>query len=66
MIVDSSALLAVLFNKRDAETYARAITVADDCRARSEHNSCMAAQMDKIFRSAKLGNLSVEQPAKFQ
>lgn len=32
MIVDSSALLAVLFNERDAETYARAITVADGCR----------------------------------
>ncbi len=32
MIVDSSALLAVLFNERDAETYARAITIADGCR----------------------------------
>jgi len=32
MIVDSSALLAVLFNERDAETYARAITVAEGCR----------------------------------
>ncbi len=32
MIVDSSALLAVLFNERDAEVYARAITVADECR----------------------------------
>ena len=32
MIVDSSALLAILFNESDAETYARAITNADTCR----------------------------------
>jgi len=32
MIVDSSALLAVLFNESDAETYARALTEADACR----------------------------------
>ena len=32
MIVDSSALLAILFNESDAETYARAITQADACR----------------------------------
>jgi ribonuclease VapC len=32
MIVDSSALLAILFNESDAETYARAITDADTCR----------------------------------
>ncbi len=32
MIVDSSALLAILFAETDAETYARAITDADDCR----------------------------------
>ena len=32
MIVDSSALLAILFNESDAETYARAITNADMCR----------------------------------
>lgn len=32
MIVDSSAVLAILFNERDAETYARALTQADSCR----------------------------------
>ncbi|MGB4783043.1 type II toxin-antitoxin system VapC family toxin [Candidatus Methylomirabilis sp.] len=32
MIVDSSALLAILFNERDAETYAHALTQADACR----------------------------------
>ena len=32
MIVDSSALLAILFNESDAETYARTIANADTCR----------------------------------
>ncbi len=32
MIVDSSAVLAILFNERDAEVYARALTQADSCR----------------------------------
>ena len=32
MIVDSSAILAILFNEDDAERYARAITDADACR----------------------------------
>ena len=32
MIVDSSAILAILFNEDDAESYARAITDADACR----------------------------------
>ena len=32
MIVDSSALLAILFNESDAETYARAIALASACR----------------------------------
>jgi ribonuclease VapC len=32
MIVDSSAVLAILFNESDAETYARALTQADSCR----------------------------------
>lgn len=32
MIVDSSAILAILFNEDDAERYARAITDADTCR----------------------------------
>ncbi len=32
MIVDTSALLAVLFGEKDAENYARAISEADVCR----------------------------------
>ena len=32
MIVDSSAILAILFNESDAESYAQAITAADACR----------------------------------
>ena len=32
MIVDTSALLAVLFGEEDAETYARIISEADVCR----------------------------------
>ena len=32
MIVDSSAILAILFNEDDAERYARSITEADACR----------------------------------
>jgi uncharacterized protein with PIN domain len=32
MIVDSSALLASLFNESDVETYARALTNAGACR----------------------------------
>ena len=32
MIVDSSAILAILFNEEDAASYARAITDADACR----------------------------------
>jgi len=32
MIVDTSALLAILFSESDAEIYARAITDADACR----------------------------------
>jgi ribonuclease VapC len=32
MIVDSSAILAILFNEDDAESYARVITDADACR----------------------------------
>ncbi|HEY2884959.1 MAG TPA: type II toxin-antitoxin system VapC family toxin [Rhizomicrobium sp.] len=32
MIVDSSAILAILFNESDAESYAHAITDADVCR----------------------------------
>ena len=32
MIVDSSAILAILFAERDAETYACALTQVDCCR----------------------------------
>lgn len=32
MIVDSSAVLAILFDEKDAETFARILTEADSCR----------------------------------
>jgi len=32
MIVDTSAIIAILFNEDDAETYAEAMTQADSCR----------------------------------
>ena len=32
MIVDTSAILAILFEEHDAEVYARALTEADSCR----------------------------------
>jgi ribonuclease VapC len=32
MIVDTSALLAILFNENDAESYARVISEAESCR----------------------------------
>ena len=32
MIIDTSAILAILFEEDDAELYARAITSADSCR----------------------------------
>jgi ribonuclease VapC len=32
MIIDTSAIIAILFNEDDAELYARAITRADSCR----------------------------------
>ena len=32
MIIDTSAIIAILFNEDDAQIYARAITSADSCR----------------------------------
>ena len=32
MIIDTSAIIAILFSEDDAETYAKAITRADSCR----------------------------------
>ena len=32
MILDTSAIIAILFNEDDAEIYAQAITLADSCR----------------------------------
>ncbi len=32
MIIDTSAIVAILFNEDDADIYARAITKADSCR----------------------------------
>ncbi len=32
MIIDTSAIIAILFNETDAKTYAQAIAQADSCR----------------------------------
>ncbi len=64
MIVDSSALLAILFAEPDAEPYARAIAAADSCRmsaatfvevaivveAQTKHSG--SRQFDAFFRRA--------------
>ena len=64
MIVDTSAILAILFEEHDAEVYARALTEADSCRM-SAANFVEAAivvdaqtkdkgsrQFDEFFRRA--------------
>jgi ribonuclease VapC len=67
MIVDTSAILAILFEEDDAELYARALTQADSCRI-SAANFVEAAvvveaqtkdkgsrQFDAFFRRAGIG-----------
>lgn len=66
MIVDTSAILAILFEEDDAELYARALTQADSCRV-SAANFVEAAividaqtkdkgsrQFDAFFRRAAI------------
>jgi ribonuclease VapC len=64
MIVDSSAVLAILFNESDAETYARALTQADSCRmsavnfveaaivVEAQTKESGSRQLDAFFRRA--------------
>ncbi len=64
MIVDTSALLAVLFGEKDAENYARAISEADVCRisaatfvevsvvVESQTGDAGSRQWDSFFRTA--------------
>jgi ribonuclease VapC len=64
LIVDSSALLAVLFNEKDAEIYARAISDAELCRVsaatfvevsavvESQTGDAGSRQWDAFFRTA--------------
>jgi ribonuclease VapC len=64
MILDTSALLAVLFGEKDAETYAQAISQADVCRisaatfvevsivVESQTGDAGSRQWDSFFRSA--------------
>jgi ribonuclease VapC len=64
VIVDTSALLAVLFGEKDAEDYARAISEADICRisaatfvevsvvVESQTGDAGSRQWDSFFRTA--------------
>ena len=64
MILDTSALLAVLFGEKDAETYAQAISQADVCRisaatfvevsavVESQTGDAGSRQWDSFFRTA--------------
>lgn len=64
MIIDTSAIVAVLFNEDDADTYARAITHAESCRVSAatfvevsiviaaQTKSTGGSQLDAFFRRA--------------
>lgn len=66
MIVDTSALLAVLFGEKDAETYARAISEAEVCLisaatfvevsivVESETGDAGSRQWDSFLRTASM------------
>lgn len=66
MIVDTSAILAVLFSEKDAETYAQAISQAEICRISAANfvevsivvelqtGDAGSRQLDSFFRSAGL------------
>ncbi len=71
MIVDTSAIIAVLFNEDDAKVYAEAITLANSCRisaatfvetaivveAQTRNNG--GRQLDAFIRRASIGIESV-------
>jgi ribonuclease VapC len=64
MIVDSSAVLAILFNERDADTYAHALAQADACQmsaanfvevaivVEAQTTESGSRQLDAFFRRA--------------
>ena len=64
MILDTSAIVAILFNEDDADTYARAITRADSCRVSAatyveaaivvatQTKNTGGSQLDAFFRRA--------------
>lgn len=66
MIVDTSALLAVLFGEKDADIYARAISEAEACRisaatfvevsivVESQTGDAGSRQWDSFFRTASV------------
>ena len=67
VIVDTSALLAILFGENDAENYARAISEAEVCRissatfvevsivVESQTGDSGSRQWDSFFRTAGIG-----------
>ena len=64
MIIDTSAIIAILFNEADAKTFAQAITQANSCRVsaatfveiatvvEAQTNSSSGRQLDAFFRRA--------------
>jgi ribonuclease VapC len=64
MIIDTSAIIAILFNEEDAKFYAHAITRADSCRVsaatfvetaivvEAQTKSSGSRQLDAFFRRA--------------
>jgi ribonuclease VapC len=64
VIIDTSAIIAILFNEDDADVYAREITRADSCRVSAatfveaaivvaaQTKNVGSSQLDAFFRSA--------------
>ncbi len=71
MIIDTSAIIAVLFNEDDAEVYAEAISRADSCRisaatmveiaivVEAQTRNSGGRQLDAFIRRASIGIESV-------
>jgi ribonuclease VapC len=66
MIIDTSAIIAILFNENDAQSYARAIAGAESCRVsaatfvevgivvEAQTRSSGSRQLDMFFRRARI------------
>jgi len=52
VIVDSSALLAILFDERDAEDYARAMAAAENCRISAANFVEVAIVIEVLTKAA--------------